>query len=119
MKTLRVAVWAVLLAACGAKSADHKPEEHPPATTIDAAPAKPPAESAADFLARAQMCTADADCVYIGDLCEWGCAVTVNKKFASEAPGKLENPSVRCNIDCPNVGPPVCAHGTCTSPAVR
>jgi hypothetical protein len=42
--------------------------------------------------------------------------VTVHKQYAAEVDAWLAAKNERCNIDCPPVGPPVCAQGRCVSP---
>jgi hypothetical protein len=70
-------------------------------------------EDLVEYLKSAQVCSVDADCEYIGDLCSAGCAVTVNKKNSAEARARLIAPVVECSMDCPRVGPPACVKNQC------
>jgi len=67
-------------------------------------------------LERARVCNADSDCVHLGDACDWGCAVTVNKQSAGEIEKQMRASTEPCHMDCPPVGPPVCEDHRCRSP---
>ena len=74
------------------------------------------AASAGDGLDWARACAADAECEHLGDHCNAGCSVTVNRKHREAVLSKLATPRPTCVMDCPPVGPPVCRSGLCESP---
>jgi hypothetical protein len=78
----------------------------PPASGVDAG----------DYLERARACAADAECQYLGDFCNEGCAVTVNRKESDAVRARLLSPRRECAMDCPPVSAPMCRRGRCESP---
>src|SRR5437016_2356916 len=98
----------VAIVSCGRNAAEQRPE--PTGSGAQAAPS-----TNATLRGRAEACTVDNDCEYLGDRCGWGCAVTVNKKLARDVEAEIAAHPVKCNIDCPPVGPPICEHGRCRS----
>jgi hypothetical protein len=115
----RVVVTALLgaQAACGEPRAATDPgglaSSAPPAP-----PAPPPAgTSVRDELERARACSADAECVHLGDFCHAGCSVTVNREHRDAVLSLLSSPRGKCFMDCPPVDPPICRKGRCESPS--
>jgi hypothetical protein len=77
----------------------------------------PAGAGAGDELERARACGADTECEHLGDFCNGGCAVTVNRRHRDAVIARLSTPHRTCAMDCPPVDPPVCRKGRCESPS--
>lgn len=67
------------------------------------------------YLASAAQCTQDSDCVSLGDRCDFGCSVTVNRSSEDAARNVVDffDEGV-CSMYCPDIHP-ACVSGMCES----